>query len=489
MTSFVQAASRRGAGWIARAGTWMQAHGAAIRAVQWVVVLAYAVLIIGPVLMPLPPDSARMWNNLTVFAEFAFWGIWWPFVLLSMVMLGRVWCGVLCPEGALSEFASKYGRGRSIPHWMRWGGWPFVAFCGTTIYGQMVSVYQYPKAVMVVLGGSTVAAIIIGLLYGREKRVWCKYLCPVNGVFSLLARLAPLRYKVDNDAWRRSYKQGEHGHRVVPINCAPLVPLRHIQAADCHMCGRCAGHRDAIQLGVRSSSQEVVDEGLKRASAWDTVLLLYGMMGVAIGGFHWTVSPWFIQIKVFLAGWLIDRNIMWPLATNAPWYVFTHYPAQNDVFSWLDGSLVIGYMVGTGMIYGTALLLLLALANRCLGAWQTRRFHHLVQAMIPQAGCGVFLGLTATTLTILRNHRLPTEWAPDVRLALLVAANLWSLWLAFRIVRSHRQPLRTAVGASGTSNTGSDAAPGGVRAFGAIAMFVLALACADSAWWLMFVQW
>ena len=457
-------------GWLVRAGDWMQRHGALIRGLQWVIVLAYAILIIVPVCMPLPPDSARLWNNLTVFAEFAFWGIWWPFVLLSMVMLGRVWCGVLCPEGALSEFASKYGRGWAIPRWMRWGGWPFVAFGLTTVYGQMVSVYQYPKAVMVVLGGSTVAAIIIGLLYGREKRVWCKYLCPVNGVFTLLARLAPFHFKVDEDAWRRSYKQGEHGHRVIPINCAPLVPLRNMQgAADCHMCGRCSGHRDAIALSARSPSEEIVKLGDKRISAWDTMLVLYGMMGVAIGGFHWTVSPWFVQTKVFLAGWLIDRDVMWPLATNAPWFIFTHYPDQNDVFSWLDGSMVIGYMVLTGLVYGTGLLMLLAAANRCLGVWSTSRMHHLVQAMIPQAGTGVFLGLTATTLTILRNHHLNTAWATDVRLLLLVVANVWSLWLAAQIVARYSPSL--------------------VARIGGIAFFAAALALADSAWWLMFWHW
>ncbi|MCY0387789.1 4Fe-4S binding protein [Robbsia sp. Bb-Pol-6] len=460
-------ASRTGV--LVRAGDWMQRHAAPIRWLQWVIVLAYAVLIIGPVLLPLPPDSARLWNNLTVFAEFAFWGIWWPFVLLSMVMLGRVWCGVLCPEGALSEFASKYGRGRAIPRWMRWGGWPFVAFGGTTVYGQMVSVYQYPKAVMVVLGGSTVAAIVIGLLYGREKRVWCKYLCPVNGVFGLLARLSPVHYKVDEDAWRRSYKEGEHGHRVIPINCAPLVPLRNIQAADCHMCGRCSGHRDAIALGTRSASQEIVESGAKRASGWDTLLILYGMMGVAIGGFHWTVSPWFVQIKVFLAGWLIDRDIMWPLATNAPWYVFTHYPDQNDVFTWLDGAMVIGYMLGTGLIYGTLLGLLLAAANRCLGRWDTRRLHHLAQALIPQAGCGVFLGLTATTLTILRHHDIPTAWAGDARLLLLAGANAWSVWLAARLVARY--------------------APSWAARCASLLCFGAALALADSAWWLMFWHW
>ncbi|MCF2133540.1 MULTISPECIES: 4Fe-4S binding protein [Mycetohabitans] len=461
-------------GWLAEAGHWMQRHHTVIRNVQWVVVLIYALLILVPAFMPLPDDTAHIWSNLTVFAQFVFWGIWWPFVLLSMVMLGRVWCGVLCPEGTLSEFASKHGLGRPIPRWIRWGGWPFVAFGLTTIYGQMVSVYQYPKAVLLVLGGSTVAAIVIGLLYGREKRVWCKYLCPVNGVFALLARLAPLRYRVDERAWRRSYTQGEHGHRVIPVNCAPLVPLRNMKGASaCHMCGRCSGHRDAIELTWRSPAQEVVELGEEGANRWDTALILYGLLGIAIGAFHWTVSPLFVSIKQSLAAWLIDHDIMWPLQTNAPWFIFTHYPEQNDAFSWLDGGLVIGYIVTTGLLYGTVLLACVATGNLLLGRWRTSRLHHFVQALIPLAGMGVFLGLSATTVSLLRAEHLPLGWVPDVRLALLAMANTASLYLAVKIVVKHVH--------------GSSA--GVARGVGALLCFVAALAVVDSAWWLMFWGW
>lgn len=79
--------------------------------------------------------------------------------------------------------------------------------------------------------------------------------------------------------------------------------------------------------------------------------------------------------------------------------------------------------------------MLLALAVRLGGRWQRQRLHHLAQALIPLAGCGVFLGLTAVTLALLRGEGLYWYWINQLRLALLLAANLWSLWLAHGIVQ------------------------------------------------------
>ena len=457
-----------GHGRLAVVGNWLRDHAGMLRLLQWLVVLVYAALLIIPACLPLPDDSARIVNNLTIFAQFVFWGIWWPFVLLSMVLFGRLWCGVLCPEGALSEWAAKKGLGRPIPRWMRWDGWPFVAFALTTLYGQLVSVYQYPKAALLVLGGSTVAAIAVGLVYTRGKRAWCRHLCPVNGVFALLSKLAPMHYKVDEERWQESARQSGV-IRIQAVDCAPLQPLRHMQGGSgCHMCGRCSGHRDAIALSLRSPAEEVVKVAAKEASAWQTLLIVYGLLGIAMGGFHWTASPWFVDMKQAVAEWLVDHDIMWPLDTNAPWWLLTHYPNHNDVFSWLDGMAIIAYMLGTALVLGSGLLLALSCAVRLAGAWRSQRLHHLAQSLIPLAGIGVFLGLSALTVTLLKAEGIATGWANDLRLGLLLLANVWSLWLATGIVRQWQI---------------------GWRTLPALACLLAGMALVDAAWGFMFWWW
>ena len=422
----MSAAPGRPVGALAALGHTMRRHGRLIRGIQWAIVVFYGVLVVLPAFLPLPDDEARILNHLGLFAQFLFWGVWWPFVLLSMVLLGRVWCGVFCPEGALSEAVSHHGRGRGIPRWMRWGGWPCTAFVITTVYGQLVSVYQYPQAALLVLGGSTVAAVVVGLLYGRGKRVWCRHLCPVGGVFGLLARLAPLHFRVDRARW-----EARTGGIVALPNCAPLIDIRRMEGASaCHMCGRCSGQRDAVALALRPPGVEISVNGQRAAGGWDTVLLLFDLIGVAMGAFHWAASPGYVTLRVAAADWLIEHGGVWMLADNAPWWLLTHYPQNHDSFSWLDGALIASYILATGVLLGAALYALCVAGARLLGRPGAR--HHLALAYVPLGGCGVFLGLSMTTLSMLRHEGVALPWVGTARALLLAGAAAWSLWLAWR---------------------------------------------------------
>ncbi|MGE5623269.1 MAG: 4Fe-4S binding protein, partial [Bacillota bacterium] len=415
-------------GLLAKIGHAMQRHRRVIQAIQWTVVCFYLSLVVIPAFMPLPPEDAHLYNNLRLFAQFVFWGIWWPFVMVSTMLLGRVWCGVFCPEGAMSEFASRHGLGRAIPRWIRWGGWPFVAFVCTTVYGQLVSVYEYPQAALLVLGGSTLAAIAVGFVYGKGKRVWCRYLCPANGVFSLLARIAPLHFRVDEEAWKRSTG------RAPMVNCAPLIDIRHMKSASaCHVCGRCSGYRGAVQLAARSPAREILNARDKDVTREEVMTLIFGVIGVATAAFQWSSSRWFVQMKTAAAEWLVERDSFALLQDDAPWWLLTHYPAANDVFTWLDGLCILAFILGGGFALGLAVLIPMRLAA-FLANSQDLSWRRLALGLIPMAGAGVFLGLSMLTLSHLKAERLPLEWVPPVRVALLAIGSAFSGWLGWRLI-------------------------------------------------------
>ncbi|MFO1332236.1 MAG: 4Fe-4S binding protein [Rubrivivax sp.] len=419
---------------LAAFGDALRRHRAAIAVLQWCVVLVYAVLVVVPAFLPLPESSASIVSNLRLAAQFAFWGLWWPFVIVSIMALGRVWCGLLCPEGALTEFASRHGLGRSIPRWMRWPGWPLAAFALTTIYGQLVSVYEYPDATLLVLGGSTLAAVAVGAVYGKGgKRVWCRHLCPVNGVFALLAKVAPLHYRTDVHRWQQYQGPNER------VDCAPLLDLRHLQSAsDCHACGRCSGHRGAIALELRAPNREIVQGSAKPAAAPDAYparLLVFGLLGLAPGAFQWSASPWFIALKQGAAQWLIERgyDTFW-FRDDLPWWLLTHQSDAGDVFSLLDGASILAFMAASTLVLGGATWLALRAAARlCSGL----RWHALALALVPLAGAGLFLGLSMLTLTQLRAEGIAPPWIGVARMVLLGAAAAWSAWLGARLVAMH----------------------------------------------------
>lgn len=424
------------AGRLARLGLAMRRHRGVILAAQWGVVLGYCVLVAVPAFLPLPPDQAHVWSNLTRFAQFVFWGLWWPFVILSIMTLGRAWCGVLCPEGALTEWVSRFGLGRGIPRWMKWGGWPFVAFVLTTVFGQMTSVYEYPKPALLILGGSTIAAIAVGLIWGREKRVWCRHLCPVSGVFGLLAKIAPVHFKVDQSAWDAA-PLGHRTSRQHVVNCAPLINIRRMESASaCHMCGRCAGERNAVQLALRSPGAEILAKPYAKAHAenpdrWPARLLVFGMLGVALGAFQWSASPWLVAAKQALAGWLVDHEIWWPLNEAGHWWLLTYYPEANDVFTWLDGGMLLAYIAAETLVVGGWVWGCLKLAGMLTGlSWQ-----RLSQTLIPFAGTSVFVGLSLLTTSQLAGERVILPWANDARMALLSLAAIWSASLAWRLAK------------------------------------------------------
>jgi hypothetical protein len=152
-----------------------------------------------------------------------------------------------------------------------------------------------------------------------------------------------------------------------------------------------------------------------------------------------------VTAKQWAATWLVEHDIMWPLLDNAPWFILTHYPEVNDSFSWLDGAGILMFVVGATVCVGGASFLSLWIADRLAPAapvpgepvsrWGRPGLHKLAQALIPSAGIGVFLGLSATTVNLLKHEGVQAAWAAPVRFTLLSLAVLWTLRLFARLLK------------------------------------------------------
>jgi hypothetical protein len=119
----------------------------------------------------------------------------------------------------------------------------------------------------------------------------------------------------------------------------------------------------------------------------------------------------------------------------------TDYPAVNDQMTVLDGAMVLAYIVATALAIGVPVSLCLWLAARSLGGKPGPRFHHFAQSLIPIAGCGVFLGLSAITVTMLRAEGLALGFVGPLRALLLGGAAVWAIALGWRIASLAGAPL------------------------------------------------
>jgi spermidine synthase len=162
------------------------------------------------------------------------------FALGGALLFGPVWCGYLCPFGALQEFVSRLGHrlglraypSRPLDRWLRYlkylllGSMLIAAwFTGDSRWGlfdpmQYAFGDSWPTWILAIT-----ALVLVGALF--YYRFWCRYLCPMGAFlalgnkFALLQRWAP----------RRRFNHCDLG-------------VREEFDVDCIRCNRCLSGRD-----------------------------------------------------------------------------------------------------------------------------------------------------------------------------------------------------------------------------------------------------
>lgn len=407
-----------------------------IRWLPWVHAVMFVVfvtLILVPALLSDPAETAGPLDHLAVFANLALWGLWFPLLLLSVLATGRSWCGLLCPMGAASEYASKHGLRMAPPRWLTWPGTPVLSFIVVTILGQTTGVRTHPEAAAEIFGGTMAAAIILGWLFAPGKRPWCRHACPIGlllGVFNRLSIIdfAPKRPEQGGDRWNDKSA------------CPTMIDLRRkTETRHCIECFRCVSPPAAggLFLRLRRPGEEI-EQIAKRNPNLSEMLFLFLGGGVALGGFLWGVMPLFNTMRDSIGLWAIENDVSWVLESGPSWLMSVH-PARREVFLWLDFVMITGFMAATMLVFTLGLSLLTMTAAwlaGLVGAQGTMRsrFLELGYQFTPIAMVSLLIGLGNGLFTALKSVGLPPEAVSAIKIGLFAGGIVWSLWLAWRIL-------------------------------------------------------
>jgi hypothetical protein len=393
--------------------------------------ILFLILILLPLFLPGAGENATPLNDFTRFSNFVIWGLWFPLVFLSVILTGRSWCGLLCPMGAASEWVNLRGRQRAIPPWMRWEGTPLVSFLLITILGQTLGVRDHPEAIAEVFGGTLLAAIATGYLYGRKKRAWCRHLCPIGlllGVFSRLGivQFAAKRPRAGGDRY------SEKGLCPTMINIPRKRESRH-----CIECFRCVHPqaRGGLYLRFRHPGAEVEQIRRHHPSHYEVLFLFMGT-GLSLGGFLWLVLPKFQAIRQRLGEMMIGHGWSW-IGDPGPWWLMSVHPERREIFNWLDFFSIVGFMLAC-MIAITLLLSFTTALSTWLSSKYTedtgfrQRFLELGYQYSPVAMISLLIGLGAALFEPfgLIHQALPKL----IKMILFCIGILWSLRLSMAIL-------------------------------------------------------
>lgn len=401
--------------------------------------LLFLAVIAVPLFLPDPPETATRWTHYTMFANWLLWGVWFPLVFLSVIFTGRSWCGIFCPMGAATEWTNKVGLQWRIPGWMRWEGTPAVSFIVITLLGQTLGVRDHADGAAILFGGTMGLAMVVGFLYGRKKRAWCRHLCPIGRVLGLYSRLGPVNFEP------QVRTAGEDIYSLKGA-CPTMVVLPHkAESRHCIECFRCVnpGASGSLRLVFRRFGSEIEQIRGHRANfaeAW----MLFLDTGIALGGFLWLILPQYQRMRQSVAEYALGRDWAWLFESGPAWLMSVH-PERGEVFNWLDFVMIVGFMCGFMLTISAVLGALTAAAAWLSGRMGgdsgfRQRFTELGYQYAPIAMVSLIVGLGSMLFEPIGMTPLGESGVRGGKVLMFVVGAAWSVWLGERILARQSVP-------------------------------------------------
>ena len=174
--------------------------------------------------------------------------------LLIAVLMGRVFCGWLCPVNTVLEGIDLL-RSRVLPRmgftppnwaaprWLKWvlflGGVSLSLVADVAFWVQVLPHVQIGRDVfsLIFFGALTAVAPLLAIIVFAEllisRRVWCRSLCPTGAVLGLAGFFAPLRIRKAASPCRSGCTACAG---VCPMTLNPAEPISQAECLNCGLC-------------------------------------------------------------------------------------------------------------------------------------------------------------------------------------------------------------------------------------------------------------
>ena len=187
------------------------------------------------------------------------WKVWWPLLLLSLFLAGRIWCGV-CPVFTLAGITQRWRRDVPIPEALvRWGRWMAIGGFFLLVWVEnYFHIMADPRETGLLLLGVVLGAMLVGLVF--QRNAWCRYLCPLGtmaGVYAVssCAEIRTNRALCLSTCTEHSCYKGRADRPGCPMYQHPLFFQSNM---NCRFCMQCVGNcpHGAVQLNLRLPGEE-----------------------------------------------------------------------------------------------------------------------------------------------------------------------------------------------------------------------------------------
>jgi hypothetical protein len=210
---------------------------------QILTLVCFGLLIVGGLAAPHVSEKLTGTLRNTNLAALIVWSLWWPLVIISASLMGRVWCQV-CPMELVNSLFSRIGLKRGVPRFLT-SGWGVAVFYSLALLGFIRTfwAHRYPERMSAFFLWLFASAMIAGLIY--EKRAFCNYLCPVGRLLGLYACCAPLEWRVRDEKTCEACRSKDcvavrHAYRLTARSCTSnLYPASILDNRDCLVCTQC----------------------------------------------------------------------------------------------------------------------------------------------------------------------------------------------------------------------------------------------------------